>query len=147
MLRNNDTSKKLFGDRNHWLEVPIFAYVIGEGGSGGALAIGIANKLYMLQYAVYSVISPEGCASILFRDAKKSNEACEKLKITAKDVQKLGIADGIISEPLGGAHHDWQQLASSMKNQILKDIKDYKDKTTQEIKDERYEKFRKIGRS
>ena len=127
------------------LNVPIFSYVIGEGGSGGALAIGVANKLYMLEYAVYSVISPEGCASILFRDAKKSKEACEKLKITAKDVKELGIADDIIPEPLGGAHHNWKELAENMKRNILKDIKNYKKFSKEEIKEQRYDKFRKIG--
>jgi len=127
------------------LNVPIFSYVIGEGGSGGALAIGVANKLYMLEYSVYSVISPEGCASILFRDAKKSKEACEKLKITAKDVKELGIADNIITEPLGGAHHNWKELANSIKKHILLDIKEYKKYSKEEIKKHRYDKFRKIG--
>lgn len=127
------------------INVPIFSYVIGEGGSGGALGIGVANKLYMLQYAVYSVISPEGCASILFRDASKSSEACEKLKITAEDVLKLGIADKIINEPLGGAHHNWKIMAATLKENILKDIQNYKQFNSKQIKDERYNKFRKIG--
>lgn len=127
------------------LKVPVITFVIGEGGSGGALAIGVSNKVYMLEYSVYSVISPEGCASILFRDAKKANVASESLKITASDVTGLGIADGIIKEPLGGAHHDWKTIAQSIKTQILKDLDGYKDKSVSFIQEERYSKFRKIG--
>ena len=101
------------------LTVPIISIVIGEGGSGGALAIGVANRLHMLEYAVYSVISPEGCASILFRDANKADIASKNLKITAPDVLELGVADSIISEPPGGAHNNWEHIAASIKKTIL----------------------------
>lgn len=127
------------------LDVPVLTYVIGEGGSGGALAIGVCNQLMMLEYAVYSVISPEGCASILFRDAKLSDRAAKAMKMTAKDICDLGVADGIIPEPSGGAHHDWERVASSLKENILAHLHVYAAKTSQEIKNERYQKFRKMG--
>lgn len=127
------------------LDVPVLTYVIGEGGSGGALAIGVCNQLMMLEYAVYSVISPEGCASILFRDAKLSDRAAQAMKMTAKDICALGVADGIIPEPPGGAHHDWGWIASSIKENILLHLNVYKTKAPQEIKNERYQKFRKMG--
>jgi acetyl-CoA carboxylase carboxyl transferase subunit alpha len=125
--------------------VPIISFVIGEGGSGGALAIGVSNRLYMLEYAVYSVISPEGCASILFRDAKKSAEASKSLKITSKDVVELGISDGIILETMGGAHHDWKVLSKEMKKKILEDLKLFKKMPPEKIRQERYDKFRNMG--
>ena len=127
------------------LTVPVITFVIGEGGSGGALAIGVSNKVYMLEYTIYSVISPEGCASILFRDAKKADIASESLKITALDVVGLGISDGIVKEPLGGAHHDWKSVAESIKERILFDFNHYKSKDVSYILDERYKKFRSIG--
>lgn len=127
------------------LTVPIISFVIGEGGSGGALAIGVSNRVYMLQYSVYSVISPEGCASILFRDAKKSDEASKSLKITAENVVKLGIADGIVPEPLGGAHHDWTVVAENMKSKIVKDLIEYRREKPADIQEERYRKFRNMG--
>jgi len=128
------------------LTVPVITFVIGEGGSGGALAIGVSNKVYMLEYTVYFVISPEGCASILFRDAKKADIASESLKITANDVVGLGVADGIIKEPLGGAHHDWKAVSETIKERILLDLDAYKSKSVSYILDERYEKFRNIGK-
>jgi acetyl-CoA carboxylase carboxyl transferase subunit alpha len=127
------------------LKVPIISFVIGEGGSGGALAIGVANKVYMLEYAVYSVISPEGCASILFRDAGKSDIASTSLKITAKDVVGLGIADSIIPEPLGGGHHDWNLVAKEIKKQVVSDLNTYIKVNRADIVEERYAKFRNIG--
>ncbi|MFC1753785.1 acetyl-CoA carboxylase carboxyltransferase subunit alpha [Thermoproteota archaeon] len=129
------------------LKVPIIAVVLGEGGSGGALGIGVANKLYMLEYAVYSVISPEGCASILFRDASKSDIAAEALNITAKDIVKLGVSDGIIQEPLGGAHQSWEQTAEAIKTVLLKDLDLYSKKirSPSKIVRERYNKFRLMG--
>lgn len=127
------------------LKVPVITFVIGEGGSGGALGIAVSNKVYMLEYAVYSVISPEGCASILFRDSTKSNLAADSLKITAPDIVKLGVAEDIIVEPLGGAHRDWCSLAESMKNAILGDLKHYKSVQPQDIISQRYQKFRKLG--
>lgn len=127
-------------------KVPILSFVIGEGGSGGALGIGVANKLFMLQNSVYSVISPEGCASILFRDAAHAPKAAEILKITAKDINELGISDGIIAEPQGGGHHDWDVVASNIRKCIIKELNEYAKKSTEFILDERYEKFRSLGR-
>lgn len=128
------------------LNVPVISFVIGEGGSGGALGIGVSNKVYMLEYSVYSVISPEGCASILFRDAGQADFAAENLKITSDHIVDLGVADGIVSEPLGGAHHDWEATALAMKDIILSDMVVYKKMTPERIRDERYDKFRKMGR-
>jgi acetyl-CoA carboxylase carboxyl transferase subunit alpha len=127
------------------LKVPVITFVIGEGGSGGALAIGVANKLYMFEYSVYSVISPEGCASILFRDSKKSEVAASNLKMLAEDVRLLGIADKIISEPLGGIHNNWEDAATKIKKAIISDLKHYKQFTADDISEERYRKFRNIG--
>jgi len=127
------------------LTVPVITFVIGEGGSGGALGIGVSNRVYMLQYSLYSVISPEGCASILFRDSKKAGNACNMLKITAKNIVEQGIADEWIKEPLGGAHTNWEETAESIKKFILKDLMYYKTKAPSKIAIERYEKFRKMG--
>ncbi|MFC1771387.1 acetyl-CoA carboxylase carboxyltransferase subunit alpha [Candidatus Margulisiibacteriota bacterium] len=127
------------------LTVPIITVVIGEGGSGGALGIGIANKVYMLEYSFYSVISPEGCASILFHDALKANLAADNMKITAQDILKLGIADDIIKEPIGGSHKNWEETAANIKKVILKDIAYYSGKNKDKICEERYKKYRAIG--
>jgi acetyl-CoA carboxylase carboxyl transferase subunit alpha len=128
------------------LKVPVLTIVIGEGGSGGALGIGVSNKVYMLQYAVYSVISPEGCASILFHDASKADFTAKNLKITAKDIVELGIADDIIPEPTGGAHYNWEATAASIKKTLSKDLTTYKKiKNPQKIIEERYQKFRNMG--
>ena len=127
------------------LTVPVITVVIGEGGSGGALAIGVANKIYMFEYSVYSVISPEGCASILYRDAKKAEVATKNLKMLAKDVKKLGIADKIIPEPLGGVHNNWEDAASSIKKAVLADLKHYANESPEAIRNQRYEKFRAMG--
>ena len=125
--------------------VPIVTFVIGEGGSGGALGIGVANRVYMLENAVYSVISPEGCASILFRDAKQADIAAKNLKITAKDIVGLGVADGIIPEPLGGAHHDWDAVSLAIKTQILSDLAGLSTQTPEQLRTDRYAKFRAMG--
>ena len=101
------------------LKTPVIATVIGEGGSGGALAIGVADRLLMLQYGIYSVISPEGCASILWKSPEKAEAAAEALGITADRLQKLGLVDEVIPEPLGGAHRDIQAMADSVKNALL----------------------------
>jgi acetyl-CoA carboxylase carboxyl transferase subunit alpha len=126
--------------------VPIVSFVIGEGGSGGALGIGVANKLYMLQNAVYSVISPEGCASILYRNASKADVAAESMKIIATEIVKLGVADGIIPEPLGGAHHDWNAVSAHIKATVLNELNTFKALPEQAIKSQRYDKFRAMGR-
>ncbi len=127
------------------IRVPIITIVIGEGGSGGALGIGVANKVFMMEYSIYSVISPEGCASILFRDAKLASKAADNLKITAKDIEGLGIADGIIKEPFGGAHRDWKVTAETIKKTIVKELAAYKKRDTEQIVEERYAKFRQMG--
>lgn len=124
---------------------PILTIITGEGGSGGALALAVANKVLMLQYAIYSVISPEGCASILWRDATRADEAANVQKITALDLQKLKIIEGIIKEPLGGAHNDHQLMARNVSREIDGFIKDNQKKSPQQITEERYNKFRKIG--
>ena len=128
-----------------YLEVPVVSIIIGEGGSGGAIGIGVANKVAMLENAYYSVISPEGCAAILFRDASKSKEATEALKITAKDLLKNGVIDEIIKEPIGGAHVDAVETAMNIKRFINKSILSLAKMSKQELADDRYAKFRKIG--
>lgn len=127
------------------LKVPILSIVIGEGGSGGALGIGVANKVLMLENAYYSVISPEGCAAILFRDGSKAKEAAEAMKITASDLLNLKVIDEIIKEPLGGAHVDPAKTASNIKNAINKSLKQYEDMSPDKIADDRYGKFRHMG--
>jgi acetyl-CoA carboxylase carboxyl transferase subunit alpha len=128
------------------LETPIVATVIGEGGSGGALGVGVADYIIILQNAYYSVISPEGCASILWRSATKAPEAAEALKLTGEHLIKFGIVDEIIPEPLGGAHHDPESVAAVLKESLLKQLKRLKGLSTKEILDKRYEKFRAIGK-
>lgn len=127
------------------LDVPVINVVIGEGGSGGAIGIGVANKIAMLENAYYSVISPEGCAAILFRDSSKSKEATEALKITAKDLLKNDVIDEIIKEPVGGAHVDTVETAMNIKRFINKSLSILSKMTKQQLTDDRYEKFRKIG--
>jgi acetyl-CoA carboxylase carboxyl transferase subunit alpha len=127
------------------IKVPIISFVIGEGGSGGALGIGIANRVYMLENSVYSVISPEGCASILYRDAAKAPIASESLKITAPDIVKLKVADDIIKEPMGGAHYDWKVTSDNIKKVILRDLTDLKKLSITKLLDDRYKKFRSMG--
>ena len=127
------------------IAVPIIAIVIGEGGSGGALGIGIADKVFVLENAYYSVISPEGCAAILWKDSSKAPEASEVLKLTAQDLLKMEIIDDIISEPLGGAHRDYEKISETIKEAILKNLKQLKDLKKEELLKLRYNKFRKMG--
>lgn len=127
------------------LEVPIVSVVIGEGGSGGALGIAVADRLCILEHAYYSVISPEGCAAILWKSAEKKGEAASALKITANNLLKMGIADEIIPEPIGGAHRDPRQMASTLKSAILRNIRELKQIPAGELTKARYEKYRKIG--
>ncbi|MDR0820453.1 MAG: acetyl-CoA carboxylase carboxyltransferase subunit alpha [Endomicrobium sp.] len=127
------------------LKVPIISIVIGEGGSGGALGIGVSNKVLCLENAYYSVISPEGCAAILFRDGAKAPEAAQAMKITAKDLLNLKVIDGIIKEPLGGAHYDPVATAANIKAVLNDYLCKYKTMSRKEIVDERYLKFRKMG--
>ncbi len=127
------------------LSVPVVTFVMGEGGSGGALAIGVSNRVYMMEYSIYSVISPEGCASILFRDSKKFGQAAESLKILAKDCLDLGIIDGIIKEPLGGAHHSWKKTSVKLRKRINQDFDELLALDAHELKQQRYDKFRSMG--
>jgi len=127
------------------LRIPIITIVIGEGGSGGALAIGIGDRILMLEYSIYSVISPEGCAAILWKDGKKGEMAAESLKLTAGDLYRLGIIDEIVNEPLGGAHRDPQRMAESLKKVVERHLQELKGMDRDELLRLRYEKFRKIG--
>ncbi len=132
------------------LKVPIISIVIGEGGSGGALALGVADRLYMLEHSIYSVISPEGCAAILWKKdgdlgVEDFAKAAEALKLTAQDLLKFKIIDDIIPEPLGGAHRDPQETANNIAEYILKAIEELKTKTPAKLLEERYKRFRKIG--
>jgi acetyl-CoA carboxylase carboxyl transferase subunit alpha len=128
------------------LEVPIVTTIIGEGGSGGALAISVADQVLMLQYSVYSVISPEGCASILWKTAERASDAAEALGITAHRLKALGVIDKIVSEPVGGAHRNVKQMASQLKralNDALRQVSDLKPK---DLLQRRYERLQSYGR-
>ena len=127
------------------LKVPIISVIIGEGGSGGALAICICNRLLALSNSYYTVISPEGCASILFRDAKRAREAAEQLRLTARDLLELGVADEIVEEPLGGAHRDYKAAAENLSAAIVRNLDELSKFSPDELKDARYKKFREIG--
>ncbi len=128
------------------LTVPNISIIIGEGGSGGAIALASSNKVIMLENSIYSVISPEGCASILWRDPSKSLEAADAMKLTAKDLLKLKIIDEVIPEPLGGAHRDPDTIASDIKHSIIKNLKSFESFSKDEIYDHRKAKFLQIGR-
>ena len=127
------------------LEVPVIAIISGEGCSGGALGLAVANRVYLLEHAYYTVISPEGCASILFRDASKAAVAADALKITAPDLMKFNIIDGDIKEPVGGAHNDYDLMAKNMKETILSALSDLDKMSPEELKNDRYNKFRRMG--
>ena len=127
------------------LKTPIICIVIGEGSSGGALAIGVGDEIIMLENAVYSVLSPEGFSSILWKDGKRVKEAAEKMKMTAQDLKKLKVIDKIIDEPEGGAQKDLEGVAESMKKIILTATKKLAKKSKDELVHERYQKFRKMG--
>ncbi len=129
------------------LTVPTIAIIIGEGGSGGAIALASSNKVAMLENAIYSVISPEGCATILWRDPKKMLDAAKAMKLSAKDLLNLEIIDEIIPEPLGGAHRDKNLMLNNLKISISKNLQDFKIMTPEEIYNNRKNKFLKIGRS
>ncbi len=127
------------------LRVPVAAVVIGEGGSGGALGIGVADRIAMLQYSWYSVISPEGCAAILWKTGEKAAEAADQLHLTAKDNVKLGIVDDIIEEPLGGAHRDPEVTAKALEAWFVDTLRDLKRAKIDTLLKKRYDKFRKMG--
>ncbi|HSF02409.1 MAG TPA: acetyl-CoA carboxylase carboxyltransferase subunit alpha [Solirubrobacterales bacterium] len=127
------------------LRTPIVAVVTGEGGSGGALALGVADRVLMLEHAVYSVISPEGCAAILWEDAKRAREAAEALRVTAPDCLKLGVIDGIVPEPPGGAHRSWERAAEELRAALRGALDELRALTGDELVQRRYAKFRRMG--
>jgi acetyl-CoA carboxylase carboxyl transferase subunit alpha len=127
------------------LRTPIVSVVIGEGGSGGALGIGVADRVLMLENSYYSVISPEGCAAILWKHRKHAPEAAAALKLTAKDLLELGIIDEVVPEPLGGAHQDHEAAITNLKSAVARQLDDLCDQPVTKLLEKRYEKFRKIG--
>lgn len=124
------------------LKVPIICIVIGEGSSGGALAVGVGDRVIMMENAVYSILSPEGFASILYKDSSKAKEAAENMKMTAKDLKKLGIIDEIIKEPEDGAQNNFEEIIKNIKKYLIKNIKDLKELSEKELLKQRYNKFR-----
>lgn len=127
------------------LKVPVISIVIGEGSSGGALAIGVSNKIYMLENAIYSILSPEGYSSILWKDSNRYEEAAEKMKLTAKDLYEMKVIDTIIPEPVEMKESDFEQVIKTIKQEIETDIAKMQEKTKEEIVEERYQKFRNLG--
>lgn len=127
------------------LKVPVISIVIGEGSSGGALAIGVSNKIYMLENAIYSILSPEGYSSILWKDSSRYEEAAEKMKLTAKDLYEMKVIDTIIPEPVEMKESDFKQVIKIIKQEIETDIAKMQEKTKAEIVEERYQKFRNLG--
>ncbi|MDT8390909.1 MAG: acetyl-CoA carboxylase carboxyltransferase subunit alpha [Lentisphaeria bacterium] len=127
------------------LTVPIVCVVIGEGGSGGALGIGCGNRVLVMENAYYSVITPEGCAAILWRDASQAPKAAEVLKLTGADLMKFDIIDGIVPEPMGGAHRDWDAAAAALAETLETQLEDLQSMSPEELLTQRYERFRKIG--
>ncbi len=127
------------------LKTPIVAVIIGEGGSGGALGIGVADRVLIMENAYYSVISPEGCAAILWKHRSHAPEAAEALKLTAPHLQELGLVDGIVAEPHGGAHHDHQAAAELLKKSLIKNLDDLAKQSPEKLLTTRYDKFRAMG--
>ena len=128
------------------LTVPIIVVITGEGGSGGALAIAVGDRVLMLEHSVYAVISPEGCAAILWSDGTKGEQAAEALKLTAKDIRELDVIDEIVKEPLGGAHRDHQTMAKNLHEALSRNLKELKQLPADQLVEERYQKFRKMSR-
>ena len=129
------------------VKVPIVSVVIGEGGSGGAIAIATGNRVYMLEHAIYSVISPEGAASILWRDSTRAKEAATNMKITSEDLKSLGVIDGIIPEPIGGAHRAPETVIGATGDVIAKALADLSQRSGTQLRAERRQKFLDIGRN
>jgi len=127
------------------LGVPILATVIGEGGSGGALGLGVANRVYMLENAYYSVITPESCAAIIYRDSGQAPRAAAALRLTAPDLLKLGLIDGIVPEPVGGAQNDYDTAAAALRSTLLKALDEIKSLSPASLIEDRYQKFRHMG--
>jgi acetyl-CoA carboxylase carboxyl transferase subunit alpha len=128
------------------LETPIICVVIGEGGSGGALGIGVGDRVAILENAYYSVISPEGCAGILWKSGTYAEQAARALRLTSKDLRAMGVVDDVIEEPLGGAHRDHHQMAGRLKMYLIRCLRELVGKPSDELVDQRYEKFRRMGR-
>ncbi|HKA00874.1 MAG TPA: acetyl-CoA carboxylase carboxyltransferase subunit alpha [Candidatus Solibacter sp.] len=127
------------------LSVPVVVVCIGEGGSGGALALGVGNTVLMLENAVYSVISPESCAAIIYRDSGKAEQAAEALRLTAEDLLRLELIDGIVPEPPGGAHEDWDAAAEMLKGRLMGSLRELGGMDAGEVVEHRYAKFRRMG--
>lgn len=127
------------------MRVPIVSVVVGEGGSGGALALGVANRVHMMKHSVYSVISPEGCASILMKSASAAAQAAEALRITSEDALRLGVIDSIIDEPEGGAHRSVELTAATIKDRVVRDFEELKKLSGEQLRDSRIDKFMKMG--
>lgn len=127
------------------LNVPVIAVVTGEGCSGGALGLAVANKVMVLEHAYYTVISPEGCASILWKDSAMAKVATDALKITGEDLLKLGIIDEVVKEPLGGAHYSAEEMSENLKTALLNSLKEYEKMSADELREHRYSKFRAMG--
>ncbi len=127
------------------LKTPIISVVIGEGGSGGALAIGVSDRLLMLQYAIYSVISPEGCASILWKSAEKAEDAAEAMRITAQSLNDFGLVDEVLEEPLGGAHRNHREMAEVIRNAILKSLDELDGLSTEQLLEQRQQRLASFG--
>lgn len=127
------------------LKVPVISFIIGEGGSGGALAVAVSDKIYMLENSIYGVLSPEGFASILWKDGSRAQEAADVMKITAEDLADLKIIDGIIKEPVGGAHKDFKKVSTSVKEIILSELESLTKLNKSELVNKRYERFRAFG--
>jgi acetyl-CoA carboxylase carboxyl transferase subunit alpha len=128
------------------LEVPIITTIIGEGGSGGALAISVGDQVLMLQFAVYSVISPEGCASILWKTSERASDAAEALGITAHRLKALGLVDKIVNEPVGGAHRDPRHMASQLKRALVDALRQVNDLKPKELLQRRYDRLQSYGK-
>jgi acetyl-CoA carboxylase carboxyl transferase subunit alpha len=127
------------------LRTPVIAIVTGEGGSGGALAIGVANRVLMLEHAIYSVISPEGCAAILWGDAAKAPEAASLMRVTAPDLARLGVIDAVVPEPMGGAHRNWEETATNLRGAIREQLAELRSRSGDALVQDRFDKFRRIG--
>jgi acetyl-CoA carboxylase carboxyl transferase subunit alpha len=128
------------------LPVPIVSAVIGEGGSGGAIGIGVADRVLMLEHSIYSVIAPEGCAAILWRDPERKAEAAAALKVTAENALSLGIIEEVLPEPLGGAHRDWAATAETLQEALVRHLRELMQVSGEDLVKSRYRRFRAIGR-
>ncbi|MDQ3604638.1 MAG: acetyl-CoA carboxylase carboxyltransferase subunit alpha, partial [Gemmatimonadota bacterium] len=128
------------------LRIPTVAVVIGEGGSGGALAIGVTDRILMLENSVYSVISPEGCAAILWKSGTERDRAAEALKLTAADLRRLEVIDGVIPEPAGGAHSDWESTAESFRRAVTRNLEELREIPIDELRRSRWEKYKGMGK-